>query len=529
MKEKKIKNPISCIEDLKTGKLSEIMSYYMLNDSKEQDDFLKIVQKNKGKHTKLLKDYNSFYGYKLHKDLIELEETFDAYFEYFESVSDIWMLEGGISYVSRLLKKKPDSGMFNDWEFILTILTGLEMFGSDPCGDSCFIDTLPNPFDTTQVLVYDHETGEPSGYTAFSIADFVSDKWSLSYDYETEEETEKNTDDINKIIKIFNKEAEKTGQKRLYYNTPIELFKRVHWLLGHPTGEPTYEFASKLSDAPKFADWEKEKKLITTVPVLANYWLFAHYFMGNNNACTELIPLAKQSKSLVTKKLAEIIENLIKKPKKAKLGNLNSKDLSKLLNETRKNCLPEHLEPERRSELQKERGEDKIKKLSAGEFKKRIKEGLDPFTLIEEFPEDVAMHDKVLKIIGEQDEQFEKLVDRYLKQKSGDAYDKWPYNSKDLDTRLSLPVSAAFISGLKYDESHKLANAGITRTLGKFDDDNAMNAYHEALKKLNPDDERIEYLLKDLEKSKHPCKNELLIFAAQRLFDLLEKSKGKRG
>jgi hypothetical protein len=502
-----MKNPIEKKEDLKGGKLDKIMSYYMLDDSNERKNFLEIVKKEKGKFNTFLDDYQNFFGYKPSKELIELKECLKAYEEHMYSISDIWILEEKILYVSKLLKKKDIHSLINDWSFLVQIFTGLERFGSDPSGDTCFLDTLPNSFGTTEVIIFDHEIGKPADYVAYSISDFVSDTWSESYDDETDEEINKISEDTEKIVNQFNKEAKKNREKRPYYHNPVLLYKRTNWLQGHPTGKPTYAFAKEMAQAPTFDDWLKEKSLLAKEPVLTNYWLLAHFFLGNDNACKEAITLANETPGLVAKNLAVIIEKLLHDPAKAKLGELTNEKITKLKLETRKNCLPELLEPNARETLAVERGEGKLKKLSLKEFKKKIKEGDDPVTIIKKYPDDVATHDLALQEIGKNDKEFEKLIEKYFSKRTDNAYSEWPYGNKEIDARLSLPVSAAFRSGLQFDEDHNKAYTGIAQTLGKFDDDNSIYAYEQAIEKLKPDDKRIEYVIKNLEKSNHPDKN----------------------
>ncbi len=522
-----MKNPIKKAEDLMGGKLKEIMSYYMLNDPEDRNKFLKLAEKSNGKFNAVLKDYEAFYGYTPVNEFVELEESLAGYGKFFQNISDVWMLEGGISYVSKMLKKPEIEKAINDYGFLLTILTGMEKFGSDPCGDSCFLDILPNALGIAEVIIYDHEVGKPGGYVAYSIADFISEKWDETYDLDTNEEIYKSNGESKKAVDQFNEKVRKVRKERPAYHMPESLFKRVHWMLGHPTGRPTYAFAEKMDDAPKFEDWIREKNLIEKEPVLANYWMLAHFFMGNNNACKEAIDLAKKSPGIVTQKLAEIMENLFRKPGKASLGKLDSKKLDELISETRKNLMAEHLEPERRADLAKERGEDKIKKLTPETFRKKVAEGAELTLLFEEYPDDVAAHDMILEEMGKSDEKFAKIIKNYFRERNDSAYNEWPYewNMDELDNRLSFPVSAAFRSGLKFDEEHKKSYAGITRTLGKLDDDNAMDAYLTAFQKLNPDDDRIKYIIQDLEKSKHKRRNEILVAGAWRLFDLLKKAK----
>lgn len=100
-------------------------------------------------------------------------------------------------------------------------------------------------------------------------------------------------------------------------------------------------------------------------------------------------------------------------------------------------------------------GLSSIKTLSKKELEIKLKNGEEPLRIMSEFPEDVATHDLLLKEIGKNDPDFSKLVEEYFKERTDDSYNEWPYRKERLDQRLSLPVSAAFRQGLKYDSDNK--------------------------------------------------------------------------
>src|SRR5262249_50750723 len=156
--------------------------------------------------------------------------------------------------------------------------------------DRCFVSTLPSPDGLAHIHVYDHESGE-LGSDYKSIAQFVFENWNESA------------------------KGDRAKAKKL----PVEqdaraLFERMKWLWGLPLGEPMYGFAEDIANAPDFAAWEREKKTLAKNPVLANYWMLAHYFLGNEKACAEAVALAKKAKGTITPAIAKLVGALLAKP-----------------------------------------------------------------------------------------------------------------------------------------------------------------------------------------------------------------------
>src|SRR5262249_6222843 len=193
----------------------------------------------------------------------------------------------------------------------MTLLTGLVHFGDDPSGDTSWVATLPHPANLAEVHVFNHENGELDGGTFYSIADYVFSCWAPE-----------DADGDAQITAAFNQTA-KAARKKLPYD-PHALFDRVKWLWSLPTGETGYRFAEDMAKAPTWKTWLAEKKLVSKTPVLANYWILAHYFLGNDAACAEAIALAKKAPGARTPGLAKLVGALLADPQKAKLGRLTA-------------------------------------------------------------------------------------------------------------------------------------------------------------------------------------------------------------
>ncbi|WLQ12007.1 hypothetical protein O5O45_19965 [Hahella aquimaris] len=527
-------NPILTRNDLLGGRLAEIMSYYMLHQDTDRKDFLDIAQRQKGHFHDSAKETETLFGHPVPDEVIELAECLEAYHRHSDAILDTWVLEG--EPLSRPQSTSPEviAASLSDFEMILRLLTGMAMLGEDPSGDACFVNMLPSPLGTARVIIFDHECGEPSTEEYYSIADFIVNRWPegphISESGEEEEWVCKHSDAALHAIEDFNAFAEAEIKQRPFYHDPKQLFARTEWMHGHPSGEPIHAFAAKMDKAPAFDVYEQEKPLLTQEPALATYWMLAHFFLGNHNACRETINLVKHASALgaITQALAEALSKTLaaleQKTGSVRFGSLNRKKISNLITQTQANCAPEQLEPSLRAALLKARGETQTKRLTPKAFQEQIEKGADPLALIAEYPDDVAMHDLALKAIAAKDESFASIVKAYFSERTDYAHNEWPYSWRPdmLDSRLSLPIAAAFRSGLKFDVENKKAYPGITLTLGKYDDDNALSALEAAVLQLRPEDDRLEYVIQCLHSSKHPRRNEVLQKAAWRLFDILE-------
>ncbi|WP_205872813.1 hypothetical protein [Leptospira kmetyi] len=567
--------------DLSSGKLAEIISDRMLVKQSYRDSFWKAFSSKKGKvSASFLDQFEKLYGFRPPEEILEWENVRYAYQEIMYNVSDIWNMidhEGGlqneeefddeedeesderneddgyypdyraVSFQKFLLPKADTideklNALIGSYQGLMFLLTGVAHFGSDGGGDSCWVNFFPHSENSAEVHRYNHEIGELEDEPFFSISHFVAANWSNEDedydDYEDEDDDEEEGENSKpdervessmdaKIIDQYEKEAQKKYDKRPFYTKSLDLFERSSWLLGHTYGDPAYGYAEKLASAPKFSDWEREKKLLDQSHSLAVYWILAHYFMKNESACREACNLSKKLSGKIVPALAKNVLSLLD-GKSDSFGKLNAKKLQELRNETFKNCDAKQIEPENRKLLEEATGLAGKKKIATADLKKRIQSGEDPLSLIEEFPEDVETHDFLLKEIGKKDSKFGKIVDEYFKERTDSSYNEWPYDKKNLDKRLSLPVSAAFRQGLHYDSENKKAYAGIIKTLGKFDDQNAMNSFRDAIAKLKQDDKRLEEVIECLLDSEHEEAQSILTEASWKFFETMDAALEKK-
>jgi hypothetical protein len=486
---------------LRGGHLATVMAARMPEDDAVRKKFTRKVGKP---NPKVLGAYEKMYGWRPPAELSEWEGASSGYDAIRDEVSDVWMIGGSIAYASS--KKKPTvDKLMADLDGSITLFAGLELFGMDPSGDRCFVSTIPHALDCAEVHVYNHENGEMDGTLYYSIGDFVFSNWG---------------EEDKKVMNQFNGDMKSARKKLSPLEDPRALFNRMKWMWSLPTGEPGYRFAEDMDRAPTFADWENEKKLLAKMPWLANYWMLAHYFLGNAEALADAVVLAKKVPGETTKALAALLA-------KGKIGKLKPKQLDELKQAVRKNADENLLEPAARARTSKERSAG-IQKANPKDIAARLKKGEDGWTLIAEFPDDVETHDAILKSIAKKEKAFAKTLERYMQQRAeDDIWDKWPseYSDEEIDKRLSPAIGAAFRAGLKFDSDHKRASSSLVNTLRHLDDDVAMDAFAAAIEACRMDDPRLEYVVGALRDSKHSRAKAILNRGAWRFFEFFEQTK----
>lgn len=550
--------------DLYYGNLKEIIIDRMLVFQSQRDKFLNAFTKNKNKlDQSFIKEFESIYGFKPGKEILEWENLKKAYKTIMYEVADVWNMidhhsaeeeemeedeDGGFDYAisstERLVKvKDPEeilSWLVGSYSGLMFLFNGSYAFASDGGGDTCWINLFPNENESIEVNHYNHEVGELENLPYFSIAHFIADNWNNESNEGYDDEEEEEFEDQNEIkkekepillslikestIKAFEKEAVKAYESKPIYNNSLDMFERSSWLLGHSYGDPAYAFTEKLADAPSYVIWEEEKQEIKKFPNLAAYWILHHFYLKNEEACRETIKLASKSKGKIIATLsAHVLAYLDGKSKS--LFNLPAEKVEKIRSQTFTNADPKQIEPTNIKLYNDSLGLSNLNTISKKDLESRLKKEENLFQLMEEFPDDVNAHDTILKEISKKDSGLKRLIEDYFRERNDSAYNTWPYNPEKLDKRLSVPINAAFRQGLKYDSENKKAYCGITKTVGMLDDDRAMVSFREAIQKLKQDDPRLEYVVEALIKSDHAESNSILADAAWRTFETLDNVK----
>ncbi|XDD44772.1 hypothetical protein AB3N58_18060 (plasmid) [Leptospira sp. WS60.C2] len=549
--------------DFYSGKLKEIIMDRMLVFQSLKDKFLNVAkQKNKFDQS-FLKDFESMYGFKPGKEILEWENLKKAYKSIMYEVADVWNMidhhsveedeleedeDGGFDYaissIEKLVKFKDPEEVLNwlvgTYSGLMFLFNGSYPFASDGGGDTCWINLLPNEKESIEVNYYNHEIGVLENLPYFSISHFIAENWKNdtyeSYDDEEDEEFEEiNSDKKEKepilvsnikdsLIRSFEKEANKIYENKPIYHNSLDMFERSAWLLGHSYGDPAYAFTEKLADAPSYTTWEEEKPDIKKYPNLAAYWIIHHFYLKNDNACRETIKLANKSKGKIIPTLCKHILGYLDGNIKT-LFNVPSEKVEKIRTQTFNNADPKQIEPKNVQLYNDSLGLSNLKTISKKELESRMKTDSDLFQLIDDYPEDVAAHDIILKEISKKDPNLKRVIEDYFRERTDSAYNTWPYNPEKLEKRLSTVINAAFRQGLKYDADNKKAFCGITKTIGMLDDDKAMISLREAVHKLKQDDPRMEYVVEALINSDHEESKSILADAAWRTFETLDNVK----
>jgi hypothetical protein len=398
---------------------------------------------------------------------------------------DVAVPEGGAKGAQRALQKQA-----------ILLLAGLAPFGRDASGDQAWASLRPHPLGVAEVLLFNHEVGEVEGVEGASIADFVVEKWVCGDDPEDEYASPgwigRAHGKVQKAQKAFRAQAKKALAKREKHLAPQALWERTHWLYGLLDGEPAFRFPEKLAKAPPLSAFAKEKAKLATEPELALYWMLAHLFLGNDDALGEAVAAAKKTKGSVVKELAAGFEAFLAGKRKSPLDFLKPEALAAARELVAKNALPEQLEKKR-----------------AGAAQGAAKVDTDA----------VRAQDAALQALAKSDEKKASLVKDYLRERTQEAYNHWPYKGTIPDWLVGA-AAAAFRAGLAVDLGHPKAYAGVTRAVaGRADQPEARAALIAALGTLAPADDRLEHVLEALLRRQEPEARAALRAAAWRWLD----------
>ena len=213
----------------------------------------------------------------------------------------------------------------------LLLLTGLAPFGADASGDQVWVSLRPHPLGVAEVYLFNHENGEVEEKEGESIADFIVSKWVSADDPDDDDARPgwigKEHKKVAAAQKAFAAQTKKALAKREKHLAPDALWKRSHWLFGLLAGEPAFRFPQHLALAPSLASYRREKPTLAKQPQLALYWILAHLFFGNDDACREAATLARTSKVRVVAELAASVISFLdvkRKPPFKVIGIIHS-------------------------------------------------------------------------------------------------------------------------------------------------------------------------------------------------------------
>ncbi|MBU8897875.1 hypothetical protein KRR26_19855 [Corallococcus sp. M34] len=226
------------------------------------------------------------------------------------------------------------------------LLTGLFKLSEDAAGDRVLASLLPDELGLLSVHKVTHGRGaldKPQSLKTFLLTTWVSDERPDSEQapgavgIARYEELMALADSVDSILE--------TQRQRPAQTTPDSksLYHRAQWLIRMTWGHSNPLLAQHLAQAPTMADWASEQAVLLSMPVLTNYWMLAHYFLGNSTACTQAIAAGRQSPGLLTRRLAEQIDALLTAPEVTHLGDLSPARLSELRHLAREAASPAQL------------------------------------------------------------------------------------------------------------------------------------------------------------------------------------------
>jgi len=291
-------------------------------DNKEYDKLKKIYQH-------LRNDFYSLYGYHLNSEIVEaviVETRCNCYSEG-EELNP--MVLKHIPDLKKNTKKYLQQNLFNGhsiFENTLTcfLCTGLiavpkENFVESDDEGEYFLVSYVNPMDTAQVFVSSHD-GENDQLSKFrcSVSEWLLipqgdydgldvEGWNLTYIEPNQNKS---------IVKLWQQYNIKM-KKSQYYKDPLYLYERVFWLnqlasTHYYPKKKGYNFTMAIKKySYDLKGYKKERGFFQEFPVLANYWLLAHFLFSSTNFCRETIALAKKCPGKVTPILAELVEDAL--------------------------------------------------------------------------------------------------------------------------------------------------------------------------------------------------------------------------
>lgn len=196
------------------------------------------------------------------------------------------------------------------------LFTGLFEAGRDGSGDGIFFYLGQHCKELQNVYWYDHEE-DKVGFDENSLS-LMAVNWELMEnedleDIEFEEDKDlqsevldncgfENIEDYKNKIQNLRKQKDKLKSMIKYFEQPTDDFvqeiadryKRSYWLSHLLVKEICYEFKIKVGQSPSFLDWRAEKEKISKDIHLYNYWIFAHFYLGNHRTCREVIDIGKK-------------------------------------------------------------------------------------------------------------------------------------------------------------------------------------------------------------------------------------------
>ena len=255
------------------------------------------------------------------------------------------------------------------------LFTGLLYFGSGSGGDGAYLDTSSEALPFAPVFYWDHgyngiisqknvrEYRKKNAGSEYMIENrclslFLLDNHvfqmreneDLEYEDETDEDRARKKENRKNLEKFLKKESAAVPDIKDARSASLDkAFQESLWLQGLLQGDTCYDFKKILAASPDYKTWEKEKKTLKKDSLRLHYWLFAHYFLGNEEEARFVAQEAESRGARFTSFLGSLALRLLDEPEKTALGKVEPKKLAELKTKTREAAPPGHLNPAARS------------------------------------------------------------------------------------------------------------------------------------------------------------------------------------
>lgn len=338
------------VDDLAGASLADVVSLLVARDPVTFQSRLARIDMRE--LAAMPEDFEHTFGWRPPEELsswraIELALGLDEGSDGFWRAGDISL--GSNIFVDSLpeMDESPETGDFLPANAEV-LLTGLYRLAEDGSGDRTVVSVLPDPLGLFRVHSFQHGRGKLG--RPRSLKTFLFTEW-LSSD-EPEEGGRPGLVGMERFEQLIGmattvddrleaKRREASGESRLESS---DLYTRSKWLMRPIWGRQSAALAEELAWAPDLGVWHSEKPLLTRVPLLANYWMVAHYFLGNEAACAEAVSLGLQSRGEPTRWLAQHVQRLLNAPGQTRLGRTGPRELEELRQQVRAAARPAQFE-----------------------------------------------------------------------------------------------------------------------------------------------------------------------------------------
>lgn len=315
---------------------------------------------------KLSESFNSIFGWSMPR---ELEcwlgvrhwpvEEFQYSLNKSKVIIDLPLLLSN-SFIRSLLKSQDENDRlilhYNDRETAIAIFSGLLFAGTSASGEDIYLDCSIDA-DATYSSVYslDASHSRDHRFLGASFSSFILDSaCSFLENMETPNTPgEKSAiQDLRKLQQEIIANFEVTSKREA---TVMRRVSRAHWLVSLMANKALVP-GEIITASPKYSTWLYDRETLVYDPFNLHYWMFAHYFLGNEKECLECIETANLSKSLLSLELAKTVTRLIENPNDSGLGEIAPEMLAKFTEDMKVYMVPAHKAKDQREAMLAEKG-----------------------------------------------------------------------------------------------------------------------------------------------------------------------------